>query len=97
MDLGLNGKLALVTGSTAGIGAAIAEGLARERARVIVNGRRSLDGRSRRGAGSVCNPRGGGEYGRLCWQRGRVGHKRLRSSSRCRNGSVHYLAMPRLR
>jgi nucleoside-diphosphate-sugar epimerase len=39
MDLGLNGKLALVTGSTTGIGAAIAEGLARERARVIVNGR----------------------------------------------------------
>ena len=39
MDLGLNGKLALVTGSTTGIGAAIAEGLVRERARVIVNGR----------------------------------------------------------
>ena len=39
MDLGLNGKLALVTGSTTGIGAAIAEGLARECARVIVNGR----------------------------------------------------------
>ena len=39
MDLGLNGMLALVTGSTTGIGAAIAEGLARERARVIVNGR----------------------------------------------------------
>jgi NAD(P)-dependent dehydrogenase (short-subunit alcohol dehydrogenase family) len=39
MDLGLNGKLALVTGSTAGIGAAIAEGLAGERARVILNGR----------------------------------------------------------
>jgi NAD(P)-dependent dehydrogenase (short-subunit alcohol dehydrogenase family) len=29
MDLSLSGKLALVTGSTAGIGAAIAEGLAR--------------------------------------------------------------------
>jgi NAD(P)-dependent dehydrogenase (short-subunit alcohol dehydrogenase family) len=39
MDLGLNGKLALVTGSTTGIGAAIAEALARESARVIVNGR----------------------------------------------------------
>ena len=39
MDLGLNGKLALVTGSTTGIEAAIAEGLARESARVIVNGR----------------------------------------------------------
>ena len=39
MDLGLNGKLALVTGSTAGIGFAAAEVLAREGARVIVNGR----------------------------------------------------------
>src|ERR1700730_16368390 len=39
MDLLLEGRLALVTGSTAGIGFAIAEGLARESARVIVNGR----------------------------------------------------------
>jgi NAD(P)-dependent dehydrogenase (short-subunit alcohol dehydrogenase family) len=39
MDLQLNGKLALVTGSTAGIGFAIAEALAKEGARVIVNGR----------------------------------------------------------
>jgi NAD(P)-dependent dehydrogenase (short-subunit alcohol dehydrogenase family) len=39
MDLQLEGKTALVTGSTAGIGFAIAEGLAREGASVIVNGR----------------------------------------------------------
>ena len=39
MDLKLNGKRALVTGSTAGIGLAIASGLAREGAHVIVNGR----------------------------------------------------------
>jgi NAD(P)-dependent dehydrogenase (short-subunit alcohol dehydrogenase family) len=39
MDLQLEGKRALVTGSTAGIGYAIAEALARERAHVIVNGR----------------------------------------------------------
>jgi NAD(P)-dependent dehydrogenase (short-subunit alcohol dehydrogenase family) len=39
MDLKLNGKRALVTGSTAGIGAAIAAALAREGAKVIVNGR----------------------------------------------------------
>jgi NAD(P)-dependent dehydrogenase (short-subunit alcohol dehydrogenase family) len=39
MDLQLNNKLALVSGSTAGIGYAIATALAREGARVIVNGR----------------------------------------------------------
>src|SRR5271155_3431252 len=39
MDLGLGGKLAMVSGSTAGIGLAIATTLAREGARVIVNGR----------------------------------------------------------
>jgi NAD(P)-dependent dehydrogenase (short-subunit alcohol dehydrogenase family) len=39
MDLQLTGKLALVTGSTAGIGYAIAKTLAAEGARVIVNGR----------------------------------------------------------
>ena len=39
MDLELKGKLALVSGSTAGIGLAIATALAREGARVIVNGR----------------------------------------------------------
>ena len=39
MDLQLNGKLALVTGSTQGIGFAIARGLASEGARVVVNGR----------------------------------------------------------
>jgi NAD(P)-dependent dehydrogenase (short-subunit alcohol dehydrogenase family) len=39
MDLGLTGKRALVTGSTAGIGFATAEALAREGAHVIINGR----------------------------------------------------------
>jgi len=39
MDLGLKGKRALVTGSTAGIGFAAAELLAREGASVVVNGR----------------------------------------------------------
>lgn len=39
MDLKLNDKLALVTGSTKGIGLAIATGLAREGTRVILNGR----------------------------------------------------------
>jgi 3-oxoacyl-[acyl-carrier protein] reductase len=39
MDLQLDGKIALVTGSSKGIGAAIAHGLAREGATVIVHGR----------------------------------------------------------
>jgi NAD(P)-dependent dehydrogenase (short-subunit alcohol dehydrogenase family) len=39
MNLELRGKKALITGSTAGIGYAIAASLARERAHVIVNGR----------------------------------------------------------
>jgi NAD(P)-dependent dehydrogenase (short-subunit alcohol dehydrogenase family) len=39
MDMQLSDKLALVSGSTKGIGLAIATGLAREHARVIVNGR----------------------------------------------------------
>jgi NAD(P)-dependent dehydrogenase (short-subunit alcohol dehydrogenase family) len=39
MDLKLAGKTALVTGSTAGIGFAIAAGLAEEGASVIINGR----------------------------------------------------------
>lgn len=39
MDLKLTDKLALVSGSTKGIGFAIARGLAREGARVIINGR----------------------------------------------------------
>lgn len=39
MDLQLHGRTALVTGSTAGIGLAIATALAKEGARVIVNGR----------------------------------------------------------
>ena len=39
MNPQLNDKLALVTGSTAGIGCAIAEALLREGARVVVTGR----------------------------------------------------------
>ncbi len=39
MDLQLNGKVALVTGSSKGIGEAAAKGLAREGATVIVHGR----------------------------------------------------------
>jgi NAD(P)-dependent dehydrogenase (short-subunit alcohol dehydrogenase family) len=39
MDLGLKGRHALITGSTAGIGFAIAEGLAREGAGVTITGR----------------------------------------------------------
>jgi short-subunit dehydrogenase len=39
MKIQLNGRRAVVTGSTAGIGFAIAEGLARAGASVVINGR----------------------------------------------------------
>jgi NAD(P)-dependent dehydrogenase (short-subunit alcohol dehydrogenase family) len=40
MDMQLDGKTALITGSTAGIGYVVAEGLAREGAAVVLNGRK---------------------------------------------------------
>jgi NAD(P)-dependent dehydrogenase (short-subunit alcohol dehydrogenase family) len=55
MDLQLSGKTALVTGSTAGIGFAIAHELAAEGAKVIVNGRtqKRVDEAIKRIKGSV--------------------------------------------
>ncbi len=58
MDFGLKDKTALVTGSTAGIGYATALGLAREGARVVVNGRTQarVDAAVRRIADESANP-----------------------------------------
>src|SRR5882724_2071590 len=42
MKINLSGKRAIVTGSTAGIGFAIAQGLAEAGAEVVVNGRKRL-------------------------------------------------------
>lgn len=43
MDLGLKGKVALITGSTKGIGKAIAIEMAKEGTNVIINGRKQKD------------------------------------------------------
>lgn len=43
MDLGIKGKRALITGSTSGIGEAIAKTLAAEGVRVVVHGRREAE------------------------------------------------------
>ena len=43
MDLGLKGRLALITGSTRGLGRTIAETLAKEGVEVIINGRNEPD------------------------------------------------------
>lgn len=43
MELGLNGKVALVTGSSKGIGFAIAQALAREGCKVVLNARNTAD------------------------------------------------------
>jgi NAD(P)-dependent dehydrogenase (short-subunit alcohol dehydrogenase family) len=51
MDLQLQGKRALVTGSSSGIGEAIAVALAREGAAVVVHGRREAE--ARRVAGAI--------------------------------------------
>lgn len=62
MELNLQGKKALVTGSTSGIGQAIAASLTKEGASVIINGRReatvkqTIDGLKQRYTGAVLYP-----------------------------------------
>jgi NAD(P)-dependent dehydrogenase (short-subunit alcohol dehydrogenase family) len=62
MDLNLNGRHALVTGSTAGIGYAIAKGLAAEGARVTLTGRSqaSVDAALARLGGEVAGAKADG-------------------------------------
>jgi NAD(P)-dependent dehydrogenase (short-subunit alcohol dehydrogenase family) len=69
MKIDLSDKTALVTGSTAGIGRAIAKGLAAAGASVIVNGGQR---------------RGGGKYGSLCSLEGGLRHHRRGASGRWR-------------
>ena len=77
MDLRIAGKRALVTGSTLGIGRAIAEALAVEGAHVIVNGRNAarVDNAvreiARYGSATGC-------AGRLAWMRCGSGSRRSR-------------------
>ncbi|MFM6828749.1 MAG: SDR family NAD(P)-dependent oxidoreductase, partial [Novosphingobium sp.] len=49
MDLGISGRRALIAGSSSGIGAAIAEALAREGVEVLVHGR------NRESAQGICD------------------------------------------
>jgi NAD(P)-dependent dehydrogenase (short-subunit alcohol dehydrogenase family) len=62
MDLGLNGKVCVVTGSTGGIGLAVAEQLLAEGARVVTSGRRDAGVGALHVAGDLTQP---GEADRL--------------------------------
>ena len=64
MDLQLRGKRALITGSTAGIGFAVAAGLVREGASIIINGRSADVSRPR---WSGCGAWPGPQARRTCW------------------------------
>lgn len=85
MDLKLSQKIALVSGSTAGIGLAIAAALAQEGAMVIVNGRtqervkRAID-LQQRNCSQCQAARRGGRFGN-CKRSRRI----IRSSSRGRH------------
>ena len=59
MNIDLSGKVALVTASTAGIGYAIAKGLAASGAEVIINGRSEHSAAATGGAGIPALSRGG--------------------------------------
>src|ERR1700682_6204080 len=85
MNLELEGKRALVTGSTAGIGYAIAEALAREGADVIVNGRTEERGEQAiRAIRTAYAQAQGGRSRRRSWERRRSPCRR-RTAPRCRH------------
>jgi NAD(P)-dependent dehydrogenase (short-subunit alcohol dehydrogenase family) len=97
MDLQLKNRKALVTGSTAGIGFAIASLLAEEGAAVVVSGRSQerVDAavkKIRQGAtNAVCDPGGSGGDGGVCVQPTGLGHQRGGAPCGWRRDPVHCL------
>jgi NAD(P)-dependent dehydrogenase (short-subunit alcohol dehydrogenase family) len=84
VNLKLIDKVVLVTGSTAGIGFAMAKSLAAEGAHVYVNGRTRE--RVEAAVATIRSQAASGKVDGICGQRAFFGHQRRRTASRRRRG-----------